>query len=1011
MAAKRKPRRVTKRKPRKVRKVTKPKRHPVPATVFDEDWEVIVCTDLHVSAKTIDLVLTTLSRIRELSDETGIKQVVCLGDFWDARNILSVRHLHVLMDEFMKWKFQGIKLMMIPGNHDQVTVDGRIHGVRVFEPFDNITVATRPLHDHGSKVAILPWREDPEEQAQIFADVPRGYTVFAHAEAPGSLANSGKRMEGRFSKAELTRLRAVYLGHFHKRQQIGKNCWYIGNPYEKDFAEMGDPKGIAIIRAGSIEPEWHDFDDMPKHWRLNFPADVKQFSKPGENDVVEVYASGEAMLTAAYETAVSKLAAADVRKLPLPDPKKSVVPVFALGLEEAIDEYAGSPETWGAHFSKAEVEMLREIGREILAEVPDAGVIVPLAKSVTPISVTVTNFCAIKGSVHLDLRKQGAVLLSGEMGVGKTSLCDAITWALYDKTSPRKAGSSTSTLKADRVVHDDADRCKVDVKLLLDDKHEVTISREKSRGKGSRVNFELPVEITMPSGISDQQQLVHKIIGVDYELWRTCVYLGQGSVGNFITDADKKRKELLSRAFQLGACRSAQKLVRGWLKELRNEQAPIEKRLHGNRARAETLEQSDFSAEMKQWEERRTYTIKQAEQAIEDAKAKVAQFDEKLATQGQWEESEKQHTQHVATLEKQLTDTAVPERAGHLHSSIGAAKAEKGLAERDLAQLKKSYQASQRGSTCPTCGQAIPMETHEQQIQEMEVQIQSKQQEIQSLDHRIANDQSKLGQLMAEGGADTEAIRTQLQEARTNLSKVRQGLDTLKKIRAQRDSLAKQWEQARETIVKQREMTNPFQARQEQKESQLAAMQADIQKDEAELKELMKKSAVFEYWDDGFGPKGVPVLVLRTVLHELETHANRFLARLTQGRVFAQMEMLGDDLKVRWFKFETPTSKPRERSYTQLSGGERRCAEMAFSPFALSEMIFSRTGVRIPMLVIDELTTHLSPKAKPQVCSILNDLGRDTVVVIDHDPSVQGAFDVVYEVEKQTDGSASTRRI
>lgn len=1011
MAAKRKPRRVTKRKPRRAKKVTSPKRQSVPMSVFAEDWEVIVCTDLHVSAKTIDLVLTTLQRIRELSEEEDIKQVVCLGDFWDARNILSVRHLDALMDEFMKWKRDRIQLMMIPGNHDQVTVDGRIHGVRVFEPFDNITVATEPIHDRLSKVAVLPWREDPEEQAQIFADVPRGYTVFAHAEAPGSLANSGKRMEGRFSKAELTRLRAVYLGHFHKRQQIGKNCWYIGNPYEKDFAEMGDPKGIAIIRSGALEPEWRDFDDMPRHWRLHFPADSKLFKQPRVNDIVEVYATSADMLTAAYEATVKKLAAADVRKLPLADATKSVVPTFALGLEEAIDEYAKSPETWGAHFKKADEEMLRDLGKEILAEVPDAGVIVPLAKNVTPVSVTVQNFCAIRGSVHLDLRKQGAVLLSGEMGVGKTSLCDAITWALYDKTSPRKAGSSGSTLRADYVVHDDAERCKVDVKLLLDEKHEVTITREKSRGKGSRVSFELPAEITMPSGISDQQQLVHKIVGVDYELWRTCVYLGQGSVGNFITDADKKRKELLSRAFQLGACRSAQKLVRGWLKTLRGELEPIEKRLHGNRARAETLEQSDFSKEMKQWEEHRAQTIQQAEQAIEDAKAKVAVFDEKLSTQGQWEESEKQHEQHVAALEKQLTESAVPERAGRFHSAIGAANAEKAIVERDLMQLRKSYQAAQQGSVCSSCGQAIPMATHEQHLEEMEQKIQSKEQEIQSLEHRIANDKSKLGQLMSEGGVDTEAIRTSLQESRGNLAKVRQGLDALKKIRAQRDALAKHWEQARETIVKQRAMVNPFKQRQEQKEAQLTAMQADIKKDEEELEALMKKSYALTYWDDGFGPKGVPVLVLRTVLHELETHANRFLARLTQGRVFAQMEMLGDDLKVRWFKFETATSKPRERAYTQLSGGERRCAEIAFSPFALSEMIFSRTGVRIPMLVIDELTPHLSPKAKPQVCSILNDLGRDTVLVIDHDPSVQGSFDVVYEVEKQLDGSVSTRRI
>lgn len=1004
-AKKRSPRKLTKRTPRKVAKNA--------PTL----WTFILITDLHVSAKTIDLVLAVLARVREIAKERGLHRVICLGDFWDARNILSVRHVHMLMDEFARYQEDGILFDFIPGNHDQVSLDGHIHGVRVFEQYDNVTIATNPIYDHDLEIVLLPWREDTMEQAQLFSDVPDGYTVFAHAEAPGSLANSGKKMEGKFKKKDLKRLRAVYLGHFHKRQAIGDNCWYIGNPFEKDFSEMGDPKGMAIVtRAGSIEPEWIPFDEFPKHFRLHFPEDAKRFVEPGVDDIVEVYASREDMQTAAYAATVAKTVATDVRKLPLPDPKKSVVPAFALGIKEAISEYAASPESWAGLFKEDDVETLSRMGEEILAQVPDAGTIVPLAKKVTPVSVTVHDFCAIKGSVHLDLRDQGTLLLQGEMGVGKTSICDAMTWALYDKTTPRKAGSSGASLRADDVIHDDSDTCSVSFKLLLDDKHEAVVTREKRRGKGSKVDLQLPAAITMPSGISDQQDLVHKVIGIDYELWRTCVYLGQGSVGNFITDADKKRKELLSRAFQLGACRSAQKLVRGWMKELKELMAPVQNRIQSNKVRAETLKAADFSTEMKTWEERRAATISQSEQAIKDAQARVATLDEKLEQQAQWEESAKQHEEHVARLEAQLTASSVPERAGKIHAAIGAAQAEKSIAERDLGLLRKGYnemQARASGSSpvCAECGQVIPLATFEQNIAEIETKIQNKSQELQNFEHSIANHQQKLGQLTMDGGADVEALKRQLTEARANLMKVRQGLDALHRIRSERDTLAKSWEEARKTIQTEKEKANPFKARQEQKEAQMVELKAALDKDETELRDMLRRLQVLGFWEDGFGAKGVPVLVLRTVLHELETHANRFLAKLTEGKVFAELEMLGDDLKTNFFKFETDASTPSERSFLQLSGGERRCAEMAFSPFALSEMIFTRTGVRIPMLVVDELTTHLSPKAKPQVCSILRDLGRDTVVVIDHDPSVQGEFDLVYSVEKESDGSVSTRRV
>lgn len=979
-------------------------------------WQFLVFSDLHVSAKTFDRCMQALAEVRRCATLNSVVDVLCLGDFWDARNILSVRHLHHLLNEFQIWEAEGLKLTIIPGNHDQVSIDGQIHGVRVFEQFSNITIVTDPIFDEKRKLAFLPWRENQDDQSELFDSVPEGYTIFGHAEAPGASANTGKRMGGRFSADVFSTVRAVYLGHFHKRQKIDHNCWYIGNPYEKDFGEMGDPKGCALVSEGYLEPMWLDFEEFPKHWRLVYPDDQEKFEDPAEIDIVEIYVSRESMETVAYANAMKNLRATDIRPLPLPDPKKSVVPAFAMGLAEGIAEYAKSPETWAGKFVEADSERLAVAGRDLLAQVPDAGVIVPLAKTVTPLWIRVIDFCAIKGGVQLPLHNQGTLLIQGEMGVGKTSLCDAMTWALYDKTTPRKSGSSGSSLRADDVIHDDAAECLVELGLLLDGTHEVVLTRTKQRNKGSKVDFRLPVEIRIPSGISDQQELVHRVIGIDYDLWRTCVYLGQGSVGNFITDADKKRKELLSSAFQLGACTHVQKHIRGLLKKLRDEMAPIQHRLHTNRTRLETLEASDFSVEMKDWETRRTNSIATAEQLIADAQARVTELDGKLTQAPQWEELEKQHTSHLVALEAQLTASVVPERAGRLHAAIGAAEAEKGLVERDLMKLRKSYAAQQQvahGSlpTCPECGQVIPLETFEQKMGEIEGAIHAKTQEVSSLDHVIANNKQQLGQLVISGSSSVDTLKQQVNDARQNVQKVRQGLDALNTIRMRRADLVKDWEAAIERIKSERAMINPFEARQLQKETQATELKRDVDTDTFLLKELDERQDVLAYWEDGFGAKGVPVLVLRTVLHELETYANRFMAKLTSGRVFSQLEMIGDDLKVRFFKFEEMTESPRERSFLQLSGGERRCAEMAFSPFALSEMIFSRTGVRIPLLVIDELTTHLSAKAKPQVCSILGDLGRDTVIVIDHDPSVQAAFDQVYETEKQTDGSVTMRRL
>jgi hypothetical protein len=37
------------------------------------------------------------------------------------------------------------------------------------------------------------------------------------------------------------------------------------------------------------------------------------------------------------------------------------------------------------------------------------------------------------------------------------------------------------------------------------------------------------VSLQEPEGVRDQQMLVNNIVGLDFDMWRMCVYLGQGT--------------------------------------------------------------------------------------------------------------------------------------------------------------------------------------------------------------------------------------------------------------------------------------------------------------------------------------------------------------------------------------------------------------------------------------------------------------------------------------------------
>jgi hypothetical protein len=933
--------------------------------------------DLHVKAQTLDRCLEVLRRVRELAIKYQA-EVICKGDFWDQRGILSVRQLNDIQNELDEHREAGIKWKLIPGNHDQVNQAGTIHGLRVFEGYSNIQVITDPYIDHTTCRAFLPWREDPKEQRELFKTVPAGFTVFGHGEVKGAVANNGHKADGRFEKRDVTHLRAVYLSHYHKRHKVG-NVYYTGSPYEQDMGERNMPHGVGYATSETPEPHYFNFDDMKKHWRLTWPQDQELFSAPREQDVVEVLAPKSELMAPAFQTAVALIQAKDVRPLPLSQSAERGAPTFALKIDEAIDRYV---DEYDRLPNGLEEDELKTIGHGVLADVADTGTIVPLGSVVHLKQVVVRDFCAVRGEQALPLDALGTVLLRGPMGSGKTAMAsDATTWCLYGVTAPRKPGSAGGSIKADKIIHDDAKKAEVEVSLTLDDDPMVyQITRTKARGSGAKLQVLRDGEPWEEVGITDTQHLIHRIMGVDYDLWRTCVSLGQGEVQNFVTDAQKKRTELLERAFNLGACPHAQKVVRKRLKALDVEMEPLSSKLAQVRGRIQQAESVNYEVETQNWERLRKSNIDGATATINAAKVEIAQFDEHLQHESGWQDRKAGLLKKRKHLHDSLA-ASKPANPGHLHAEIGAAKAEHAQAERDYAALiakRDALHKSTEAQVCPTCFQALPADQIEGHMQELDSQIATQNSVISTAAIRVQNIQDQLGKLVIDK-VDTSGISQQLQEVEEQTDEANKALNAIGQIHVKRQAAVTAWEGASATIKAEQARTNPWKTKAQQQATELLHLKEE------------------EFWDTGFGPKGLPVLVLRTALYELEMHANTFLAKIMQGRIYVELAMHGDDLGINFFEYND-AGEVKARDYENLSGGQRRCVQLAFAPFALGEMIFSRTGVRIPFLVIDELTTHLDPETKPIVCAMIKELGRDTVLVIDHDPQVQGSFDVVYDV-------------
>jgi len=949
--------------------------------------------DLHVSAKTLDRAIDLLTRVGEVADEHGA-EIVCLGDFWDLRNVLHVRHVDAVLSVIESWKAPA---WFIPGNHDQVTIDGSVHGVRIFGPLPRVKVATDLMLDEARKLAFVPWREAEGEQEAIFQRVPDGYTVFAHAELQGATANNGKPAAGKLALHSAERFRALYMGHYHARQKLGTRSWYIGSPFEMDFGERGEPHGLALLTSDTIDPAFLDLDHYPKHYVIEPPFDGRNPLPPiRESDIVEFRGPREMLSGGLVQGIIERLPTKDVRTVPVAAPDKAGPPQFALTLADALEKYveqeSEAAQDHGADLALVSKEDLLRAGRDLLAQVPDARLIAPAGARVRVLGAFVMDFMRVRGAVNLGLENRGTTLLRGRMGAGKTSLVDAITWCIYGVTTPRKAGAAGASLRADDVINDEAEQCCVSVALEIDGKA-AKISRTKRRGKTAVI--EIDYDGVPPAGISDQQAIVQHLVGLPYDLWRSCVYLGQGAVANFITDADKRRKEMLSTAFSLGACVDAQKLVRSQLKTVVFQCERLRLEISSNTRALSEVQAFDYAKQIADFEARREAAKQAARDEGDAAKQAIAQCEESLGAEAQWVEARAQYDEQLAKLMKSYGEAfagpsaASRERLGGLRTELGINQRDRARVETQIAHLK-SERASGLGA-CPACKRPLDASGLETQIIEAEVKLRQYDVSIQEIEARLS-------QLLTEQVEAEEGVAARRAAIEEDIAKVRKHIDscasaqvTFARLRDNRAAAEHRLKSARALWQHHESELNPWKAKQAEQEARVSALRAAIERDDAELRSLMLTRATLEFWETGFGQNGIPVLVLRLALFDLEEHANRFIAALTEGSITSQLSIEGDDLMVRFFKHEN--GQTRERTYLQLSGGEKRCVEMAFSPFALSEMIFSRCGVRVGLLVIDELTTHLGAEEKPIVCRLLRSLDRETVLVIDHDESVRGAFD------------------
>lgn len=163
-----------------------------------------------------------------------------------------------------------------------------------------------------------------------------------------------------------------------------------------------------------------------------------------------------------------------------------------------------------------------------------------------PLSIYVDGFAGYASPQEVDLSGQRLIALVGSNGSGKSSLLEAIPFALYGRT---RAGD------LDAVIFQHAELCEVALTLEVSG-GVYRVCRKRKRAGSSTLTLERVLDdgsrqAVGAQRIAETEAMIEQLVGMDYELFCSTVFAGQGRAAGFAEARPSERKAILSNLLGL----------------------------------------------------------------------------------------------------------------------------------------------------------------------------------------------------------------------------------------------------------------------------------------------------------------------------------------------------------------------------------------------------------------------------------------------------------------------------
>ncbi len=445
-----------------------------------------------------------------------------------------------------------------------------------------------------------------------------------------------------------------------------------------------------------------------------------------------------------------------------------------------------------------------------------------------PLRLELVNFLAYRRPAPLDFTGIHVAVLTGENGAGKSSLLDAITWALWGR-----ARAKTDT----ELVHQGETEMRVEFTFALgfgEAAQTYRVIRAKRMGKSAAtvLDFQMQNSQGKWASIGDgtipkTQARIIRTLKLEYDTFVNSAYLMQGKADEFTGRRPTERKQVLADILGLEAWETWEGLAKDKIGEINKAQAGIdavlrEIQMELDRRDAYEQELADAKRAVSEVGERLREAeagwaqVDSARQAMvsltrqaEDLSRRIRDAEKEVAAvEAEIRETELRANQ--VALKRELEETqrglaqldevegerdrvtaarqAMGELTGQLRGQNEAARAEADALKKRVETLQTATEPR-----CPTCGQALADAARQALVEELNEEVEARrslykgnQAQLKSL----ADEQAGLDRALAQYAAqlrERPAVLKRHGELQTALASAAEAGERLPALQARRD--------------------------------------------------------------------------------------------------------------------------------------------------------------------------------------------------------------------------------